>query len=115
MNSSNRSGACGPTRFKAQGLDGSKFPQRPRLRTCGVSFGESLLRGGKNGFEMRGLFLSRDDADFDFPETGGFHPALQIALGESEPAVAIKLVRLLELVLRQIQDQQLAARRQDAM
>ena len=53
---------------------------------------------------MRRLFLGGDDADFDFLESGGFEPAVQIALGETEPAVAVKFARLVEIVLEQIEN-----------
>jgi hypothetical protein len=61
---------------------------------------------------MRRLFLGGDDADFDFLETGGFEPAVQIAFGKAEPAVAVKFVGFLEMVLEQIEQQNLAVRLQ---
>ena len=57
---------------------------------------------------MRRLFLGGDDADFDFLETGGFEPAVQIAFGKTQPAVAVKFARLVEVVLEQIENQNLA-------
>ena len=64
---------------------------------------------------MRRLFLGGDDADFNFLETGLFQPAVQIALGETRPAVAVKFMCLLEMVLKQIENQNLSARLQDFM
>jgi hypothetical protein len=58
---------------------------------------------GQNGLKMRRLFLGGDDADFDFLETGGFEPAVQIAFGKTEPTVALKFARFFEIVLEQIQ------------
>ena len=52
---------------------------------------------------MRRLFLGGDDADFDFLETDGFEPAVQIAFGKTKPAVAVKLARFFKIVLEQIQ------------
>ncbi len=77
---------------------------RPRLR---------FFSARQNGLEMRRLFLGGDDADFDFLEAGFFEPAMQIALGKSRPAVAVKLMRLLEVVLEQIEQQNLPARLQN--
>ena len=57
-----------------------------------------FFRAGQNGLEMRRLFLGGDDADFDFFETGGFEPAVQIAFRKTEPAVAVKLTRFVEIV-----------------
>ena len=38
-----------------------------------------------------------------------FQPAVQIAFGKTRPAVAVKLVRLLEVVLGQVEDHDLPA------
>ena len=40
---------------------------------------------------MRRLFLAGDNADFDFLEARFVQPAMQIAFGETQPAVAVKL------------------------
>ena len=58
---------------------------------------------------MRWLFLGGDDADFNFLETSSFQPAMQIAFGKSQPAVAVKFARLVEVVLEQIENQNLPA------
>src|ERR1039457_779264 len=62
---------------------------------------------------MRRLFLGGDDADFNFFETRFFQPAVQITLGKTRPAVAVKFVRLLEIVLEQIENQDLSTRLQN--
>ena len=64
---------------------------------------------------MRRLLLAGDDADFDLLEAGRFEPAMQIALGKAEPAVAVELVRLLEVVLGEVENHDLAARLEDAV
>ena len=68
-----------------------------------------LLAAGQNGFKMGRLLLAGDDVDFDSFESGCFEPALQIALGEAQPSVAIELMGLLEAVPGQIQDHDLSA------
>ena len=88
--------------------------QRSR-KVCGAS-ADSPLRffpARQNRLEMRRLFLGGDDADFDLLETGGFEPAVQIALGKTQPAVAVKFARLVEVVLEQIENQNLPARLQN--
>src|ERR1035438_895270 len=67
----------------------------------------------QNGLEMRRLFLARHDADFDFLEPGFVQPAVQITFRETGPAVAVKLARLPEIVLEQIENQNLSARPED--
>src|ERR1017187_10883265 len=64
----------------------------------------------QNRLKMWRLLLGGDDADFDFLETGGFEPAVQIAFGKTQPAVAVKFARLVEVVLEQIEQQNLAVR-----
>ena len=59
--------------------------------------------------EMRGLFFGGDNADFDFFEARFFEPAMQIAFGKAQPAVTVKFVRFLEVVLEQVQNQELPA------
>ena len=68
-----------------------------------------MLSAGENGLKMRGLFLSRHDADFNFPESRVLEPAMQIAGRETEPAVAIDCVRFLETMLQQIENHYPAA------
>ena len=51
---------------------------------------------------MRRLFLGGDDADLDLLEPGGFEPAVQIALGKTQPAVTLKFARILKVMLQQI-------------
>ena len=62
---------------------------------------------------MRRLFFARNDADFDFLEPGLFQPVMQIALGKTEPAVAVKFAGFVEVVLEQIENQNLSARLQN--
>ena len=66
----------------------------------------------QNGLEMRRLFFRSHDADFNFFETGGFEPAVQIAFGETQPAVAVKFTRFVKIMFQQIQNQYLALRLQ---
>ena len=58
---------------------------------------------------MRRLVFGGDDADLDFFEAGGFEPAVQVAFRKTQPTVAIKFMRLVEIVLEQIKNQNLAA------
>ena len=58
---------------------------------------------------MRRLFLGGDDADFNLLETGAFEPAVQIAFGEPQPAVAGKLACLVEIMLELIKNHDLPA------
>ena len=64
---------------------------------------------------MGRLFLTGDDADFDLLEPCPFEPTVQVAFGESEPAVAVKFAGLIEMVLEQVEDHDLAAGLEDAM
>src|SRR6266498_1950866 len=63
----------------------------------------------QNRLEVRRLFFARHDADLDFFETGFFQPAVQIALRETEPAIAVQLARFVEAVLKQVQNHDLPA------
>jgi hypothetical protein len=47
---------------------------------------------------MRALFLSRDDAHFDMPETAFFQKLVQLHLAESEPVICIEFTGLFEAV-----------------
>ena len=58
---------------------------------------------------MRWFLFTGDDADFDFFESCGFEPMMQIAFRETQPAVAVKLVGLVKIVLEQVEDQNLPA------
>src|SRR5438552_905822 len=69
----------------------------------------------QNGLKIGRLFFLGDDADFDLFKPSRFHPSLQIAFGETEPAIAIKIAGLLEVVLEQIQDHHLSAGPKDSM
>jgi len=64
---------------------------------------------------MRRLVLARHDADFNLLEAGFVQPAVQIALGKTRPAVAVELLRLVEVVLEQIENQNLPAAPQNFM
>ena len=64
---------------------------------------------GQNRLEMRRLFLAGDNADFDFLEARVFEPAMQIAFGKTQPAVTVKLMRLVERMLEQIENHDLPA------
>src|SRR5580765_1236338 len=71
---------------------------------------ELLLPAGEESLEVRRLFFARDNADFNFLKSGGFKPLVQIAFGETEPAVAVKFVCAIELMPEQVQNHDLAAR-----
>src|SRR5690242_8066315 len=58
---------------------------------------------------MRWLFLGGDDADVYFLESGFLQPAMQVAFGKAQPPVAVKFVRLLEIVLEQVENHDLSA------
>src|ERR1041385_4307007 len=53
---------------------------------------------------MKGFLLPRHDPDFNHFETSLLQPSMQIAFRKSQPAVSIQLMRLLERMPRQIQD-----------
>jgi len=48
-----------------------------------------LFAAGEEGFKVGRLFFARHDADFNFFEAGCLKPVMQIALGKSQPAVAV--------------------------
>src|ERR1043166_1566586 len=81
----------------------------PGFRLSG-SIRTLLLRRGEDGFEMGWLLLFGDNADFDLPEAGRFEPAVQIALGKAQPKIAVQFAGLLEFVLQQVEDHDLATR-----
>jgi hypothetical protein len=58
--------------------------------------------GREDGFKVRLLFFPGDDADFNLFETRLFQPAVKVAFRETQPSVAIQLMRLLEIVFHQI-------------
>src|SRR5207247_1874643 len=74
-----------------------------------------LLRCRQDGREVGRLFLTGDEADFDLLESCPFEPTVQVAFGESEPAVAVKFAGLIEMVLEQVEDHDLAAGFENAM
>src|SRR5206468_11772352 len=55
------------------------------------------------------------DADFAFLESRRFEPAMQFTLGKAQPAVAVKLAGLLEVVAEQIENHDLATGLDDAV
>ncbi len=59
---------------------------------------------------MRGLFLGGDDADLDLLEAGGFEPAVEVAFGEAQPAVAVEVAGFLKIMFQEIEEQDLAMR-----
>src|ERR1041385_4151506 len=59
---------------------------------------------------MGWLLLFGDNADFDLPEAGRFEPAVQIALGKAQPKIAVQFAGVLEFVLQQVEDHDLATR-----
>ncbi len=67
---------------------------------------------GQNGLKMRRLFLGGDDADLNFFQACRFEPAVQIAFRKTQPAVAVEFARLVEVVLKQIKQQNLSVRLQ---
>src|ERR1035437_8864333 len=86
-----------------------RFPMSSRSQTKADAFRFLFLRARQDCLKMRRLFFARDDADFDFFETRFFQPTMQIAFRKTEPAVAVKFVRLLEVVLQQTQNHDLPA------
>src|ERR1043166_177448 len=74
---------------------------------------ELFLRAGENRLEMRRLFLAGDDIDLDLLEPRLLEPAMQVALGETEPAVAVQLAGAIEGVLREVEDEDLPVRLED--
>ena len=61
------------------------------------------------------LLFSGNDGDFDFFKSGLFEPAVKIALGETEPAVPVKVMGLLKRMTREIKNHDLAVSLQDSM
>ena len=59
--------------------------------------------------KMGRLFLARHDADLDFSETRPLQPPVQIAFGKAKPTIAVKLMRALEVMLRQVENQNLSS------
>jgi len=47
---------------------------------------------------MRRLFLAGDHVDFDFFETGGFQPAMQVAVRKTQPTIAVEFTGFLKFV-----------------
>ena len=74
-----------------------------------------FFTAGKDCLKMRRFFFPGYDADLDLPEAGILQPAMQIAFGKTEPAVAIGIARLFKAVLQQIQNQDLAPGAQQSM
>jgi len=58
-----------------------------------------FLPGGEHGLEMGGLVFASHDCHFDLFEPRCLQPGLQVGFGETEPAVAVEIVGLFELVL----------------
>ena len=64
-------------------------PSGFRTCVCARSGDMSLLPACQNRFEVGRLFLSRNDTNFDLLESGVFEPSMKVALGKSQPMVAI--------------------------
>lgn len=65
------------------------FAQIDSAQKSNVPVHGLFFAAGEHGLKIRRLFLASHDADFDFLESRGFEPTMQIAFGESEPAVAV--------------------------
>jgi hypothetical protein len=78
-------------------------------RTAQCCVPQLFLSTGQDRFEMRRLLLSSHNADFNPFEPGLFQPAMEIAFGKAQPAVAIELMSSLKLMPCQIQNYYLAA------
>ena len=71
-----------------------------------------LHSAGQDRLKMGRLLLPRDHADFDLLETCILQPAVKVALGKTEPPVAIGFSSHFKVVPQKVQDQDLAVRAQ---
>src|SRR3954463_3317959 len=70
----------------------------------------SFLRPGQHRLKVWRLLLPRHDAYLNFLEADLLQPSVQITFGKAEPAVSVKLVGSLEIMLQKVQNQNLAMR-----
>src|SRR2546430_2450403 len=80
-----------------------------RSPSLGRLFGRS-----QDGLEVWRLFFAGDDGNFDPFKACRFKPPLQVAFGETEPRITVKLASLLELMLQKIEDHDLATAAKDS-